>query len=49
MVNEILLTILINKIRSGEINPNANQAFKVDDIKSDEYKSAVETKLNTTS
>ncbi|OOM76567.1 hypothetical protein [Clostridium sp. BL-8] len=49
MVNDILVAILVNKIRSGEINPNTNEAFKVDDIKSDEYKSAVETKLNTTS
>ncbi|WP_202127852.1 hypothetical protein [Clostridium sp. C2-6-12] len=48
MVNPILVEILINKINSGEINPNTNEAFKVGDIKSAEYKTAVETKLNAT-
>jgi len=48
MVNDILVAILVNKIVSGEINPNTGEAFKNDDIKNAEYKSAVESKLNTT-
>ncbi|MFT8347676.1 hypothetical protein [Clostridium saccharoperbutylacetonicum] len=46
MVNSILVEILINKIISSEINPSTNEAFKVDDIKNAEYKTAVEAKLN---
>lgn len=48
MVNPILLEMLINKINSGEINPNTNEAFKVDDIKNAEYKTVVEAELNAT-
>jgi len=48
MVNPILVEILINKINSGEINPNTNEAFNVDDIKNVEYKTAVEAKLSAT-
>ena len=48
MVNPILIEILINKINSGEINSNTNEAFKVDDIKNSEYKTAIEAKLNAT-
>ena len=47
MINPILLDMLINKIQSGEINPNTGKVFKVDDIKNAEYKSAVEAKLIT--
>lgn len=48
MVNPILVDMLINKIITGEINPSTNEAFKANDIKNAEYKTAVETKLNAT-
>ena len=47
MVNVILVDMLVNKIRSNEINPNTGEEFKIDDIKNAEYKSAVESKLST--
>lgn len=47
MVNVIMVDMLVNKIRTGEINPNTNEAFKLDDIKNLEYKNAVEAKLST--
>lgn len=46
MVNTIMVDMLVNKIRTGEINPNTNEAFKMEDIKNVEYKAAVEIKLN---
>ena len=46
MVNSILVDILVNKIRIGEINPNTSEPFNVDDIKIAEYKTAVESKLS---
>jgi len=47
MVNIIMVNMLVNKIRTGEINPNTDEAFKLEDIKNTEYKSAVEAKLST--
>lgn len=47
MVNTIMVDMLVNKIRTGEINPSTCEAFKVDDIKNAEYKKAVEDKLST--
>ena len=47
MVNVIMVDMLVNKIITGEINPNTNEPFKIDDIKNAEYKSAVEVKLAT--
>lgn len=46
MVNTIMVDMLVNKIRTGEINPNTNEPFKLEDIKNAEYKTAVEAKLN---
>lgn len=46
MVNPIMVDMLVNKIRTGEINPNTNEPFKLDDIKNAEYKTAVEVKLS---
>lgn len=47
MVNVIMVDMLVNKIRTGEINPNTCEAFKLEDIKNTEYKTAVEAKLST--
>ena len=47
MVNSILVDILVNKIRIGEINPTTGEPFKLEDIKIAEYKSVVEAKLST--
>jgi len=47
MVNTIMVDMLVNKIRTSEINPNTNEPFKLEDIKNVEYKNAVETKLST--
>ena len=48
MVDQILVDILVNKIRIGDINPSTNEPFKVGDIKIAEYKTVVESKLNAT-
>jgi hypothetical protein len=48
MINLIYVDMLVNKIRTGEINPTTGEIFKVEDIKIAEYKTAVETKLNDT-
>lgn len=48
MVNTILVDILVNKIRIGDINPNTGEPFKVENIKIEEYKTDVEAKLNIT-
>lgn len=47
MINVIIVDMLVNKISIGEINPNTDESFKLEDIKNAEYKSAVEAKLNT--
>lgn len=47
MVNVIMVDMLVNKIRTGEINPNTNEPFRLEDIKNVEYKSVVEAKLWT--
>ena len=46
MVNSIMVNMLVRKIQAGEINPSTGQAFRLEDIKLQEYKSEVEKILN---
>ncbi|WP_338433466.1 hypothetical protein [Clostridium tyrobutyricum] len=46
MVNNILVEILVNKIRNKEINPNTNKPFCIEDIKIQEYEEVVRQDLN---
>lgn len=46
MVNKIIVDMLVRKIKTGEINPNTGQAFKLEDIKLPEYKTEIEKILN---
>jgi hypothetical protein len=43
--NDILIAIVVKKIRKGKINPVTGQAFKVQDIKKAAIKTGVENKL----
>lgn len=33
MINTIMVDMLVNKIRPGEINPNTGEPFKLENIK----------------
>lgn len=46
MVNKIIVDMLVRKIQTEEINPATGQAFKIDDIRLQEYKTEVEKILN---
>lgn len=45
MVNESLVKMLARKIINQEVNPKTIQSFKIDDIKIQEYRTAVETEI----
>lgn len=47
MVNQFIVNMLIRKIKEGEINPNTSEAFKVEDIKIQEYQDAVQETITT--
>lgn len=41
MIEQVVVDILIKKIKNQEINPKTAQPFQVDDIKIQEYKDVV--------
>ncbi len=45
MTNEDIVEVLIERIKNGKINPVTGQPFKLEDIKIEEFKTAVATKL----
>lgn len=45
MVNPIIVDILVKRILEGGINPATNQPMKLEDIKIEEYKVAVENEI----
>lgn len=45
MVNPIIVNMLVKKIQTGEINPNTGEPFKLEDIKIQEYRDAVQAAL----
>lgn len=47
MVNEMYVNWLVVWIKNGVINIKTGQPFKIDDIINEEYKTAVEAKLNS--
>lgn len=46
MVNNIYVEMLALKILNEEINPATNKPFVLEDIKKEEYKSPVKTRLD---
>lgn len=46
-VMQEMVTMLVVKIQTQEINPATNQPFKLEDIKILEYKTAVQKALGT--
>ncbi|SKC82881.1 hypothetical protein [Maledivibacter halophilus] len=42
MIKQIIVDMLVRKIKNQEINPNTGEAFKVEDIKVAEYQNAVQ-------
>lgn len=46
MVNNIFVEMLALKILNEEINPVTNKPFVLEDIKKEEYKSPVKTRLD---
>lgn len=49
MVNQYLVDLLVKRIKNNVINPLTGEPFKLEDIKIQEYKTAVEQELNTSS
>lgn len=47
MVNQAIVDILVKRISSRGINPVTGQPIKLEDIKIQEYRDAVEAILNT--
>ena len=45
MINEIYVEMLATKIQTKEINPNTNEAFKIEDILKEEYKEPILNKI----
>lgn len=41
-MNQYVIELLVRKIKTGEVNPKTNSPFKLDDIKIQEYKEAVQ-------
>lgn len=48
MSNDDIAEILIERIQNGKINPVTSLPFRVDDIKIDEIRTAVNEKLQNT-
>jgi hypothetical protein len=46
LTNNILVEILVRKIKNKEINPNTSQPFSINDIKIQEYKDIVQMQLS---
>ncbi|MCU6709364.1 hypothetical protein M6D81_11660 [Paenibacillus sp. J5C_2022] len=45
MINQLIVDILVNRIRSGGVNPVTGVPMTIDDIKIPEYKTAVSEAL----
>lgn len=45
MINMIIVSILVNRIRSGGLNPKTGEPLKPEDIKMPTYRKAVEDEL----
>lgn len=46
-LNQQIIDILVHKIKDACINPKTNEPYKLDDIKIQEYKDAVQAALDT--
>ena len=47
MLNQTLVNILVNRIRSGGVNPSTGEVMKLEDIKVEVYRVAVQEQLAT--
>lgn len=45
-IKQFIIDILVKKIQIGEINPITNEAFKLEDIKIEEYRNTVNSIIN---
>ncbi|MCT8975482.1 hypothetical protein N4T77_02610 [Clostridium sp. CX1] len=47
MINQEYVNWLVDRIKSGKINPQTGEAFKLEDIKIQEYRDEVEAQLTS--